>query len=40
MTSKELADLYNRKVWQETRGNDGNYMEMWYDFGDGKFYRK
>jgi hypothetical protein len=43
MTAKELAGLYNTtegKVWQETRNNGGNYMGMWYDSGDGKFYRK
>lgn len=43
MTAKELADLYNTtegEVWQETKHNAGNYMGMWYDSGDGKFYRK
>ena len=42
MTAKQLADLYNTtvgQVWQETRNNAGNYMGMWYDSGDGKFYR-
>lgn len=43
MTAKELADLYNTtegEVWQETKGNAGNYMGMWYEPSDGKFYRK
>lgn len=42
MTAKQLADLYNTtegQVWQETRNNGGKYMGMWYDSGDGKFYR-
>ncbi|HRW66589.1 MAG TPA: hypothetical protein P5032_12740 [Candidatus Competibacter sp.] len=43
MTAKQLADLYDTvegHVWQETKSNGGNYMGMWYDSGDGKFYRK
>jgi hypothetical protein len=43
MTAKELAVLYNTTegtVWQETKQNAGNYMGMWYDSSDGKFYRK
>jgi len=43
MTAKELANLYNTtegEVWQETNRNAGNYMGMWYESSDGKFYRK
>ena len=42
MTVKQLADLYNTtegQVWQDTKSNGGKYMGMWYDSGDGKFYR-